>query len=146
MQTSPNGRKFIESWEGIRLTSYADQKGIPTIGVGHTGPDVYMGETITQEDADNLLAVDLHRAETVIYDNVQVPLSQNSFDALVSLIFNIGGHAFENSTVLKRLDAGDFQGAGDAFLMWDKTNGQVNKGLANRRAAERTLFLTPEAS
>ena len=59
MQTSPNGRKFIETWEGIRLTSYADQKGIPTIGVGHTGPDVYMGETITQEDADNLLAVDL---------------------------------------------------------------------------------------
>ena len=102
--------------------------------------------TITPEEADEFLAVDLHHgAEQVIYNTVHVHLDQNQFDALASLIFNIGGGAFAKSTVLKLLNQEDYLGAANAFLMWDKTGGTVNKGLANRRAAERALFLLPEA-
>lgn len=142
MQTSANGRKLIENFEGLRLTTYRDQRGIPTIGYGHTGADVFEGQTITQEDADNLLAIDLHHAEQVIYNNVIDPLNQNEFDALVSLIYNIGGGAFKSSTLLKLLNAGDFLGASSQFLVWDKTNGVTNQGLLNRRNMERALFLS----
>lgn len=146
MQTSAKGRELIERFEGLRLQSYQDQRGIWTVGFGHTGPDVYENVAITQEDADNFLAIDLHHAEQTVYTNVYVPINQNQFDALVSLIYNIGAGAFKGSTVLKKLVAGDIDGAGEAFLMWDKTGSKVNQGLLNRRTAERELFLTPEAA
>ena len=146
MQTSANGRNLIEGFEGLRLTSYQDQRGIWTVGYGHTGPDVYPGLTISQPEADDLLAVDLHHAETAIYKTVQAHLTQNQFDAVVSLVYNIGGGAFSKSTVLRLLNLDDYEGAAIAFLMWDKTNGEVNLGLQNRRQAEKLLFLTPEAA
>ena len=105
-----------------------------------------MGTTIDQQEADDLLAVDLHHAETAIYKTVQAKLTQNQFDALVSLVYNIGGGAFSKSTVLRLLNLEDYEGAALAFLMWDKTNGEVNLGLQNRRQAEKLLFLTPEAA
>lgn len=137
---------MIESFEGLRLTAYYDQRHIPTIGYGHTGPDVFITDTITQTEADNLLAVDLHHAESAIYSLVHVAVNQNQFDALVSLIYNIGAGAFGDSTVLRDLNMLDYDGAADAFLLWCKTNGQTNAGLLKRRNAERALFLTPEAS
>lgn len=70
-----------------------------------------------------------------------VPLSQNQFDALVSLVYNIGETAFSNSTLLKKLNAKDYQGAADQFPRWNKGGGQVLKGLVRRRADERDLFL-----
>ena len=136
----------MESFEGLRLKAYYDQRHIPTIGYGHTGADVFINDTITQEEADNLLAIDLHHAESAIYTYVKVALNQNQFDALVSLIYNIGSGAFSTSTVLRLLNANDIDGAADAFLMWDKTNGAVNQGLLNRRKAERTYFLAPETA
>ena len=141
MTTSAAGRKLIETFEGLRLTAYLDQNNIPTIGYGHTS-GVYLGQTITQEEADEFLAIDLHQAEQVVYHLADVPLNQNQFDALVSLIYNIGGGAFKTSTVLRRLLAGDYEGASAAFLLWDKVSGQTNQGLLNRRTAERILFLT----
>ena len=69
-----------------------------------------------------------------------VPLTQNQFDALVSLTYNIGSGAFNNSTLLK-LNKGDYQGAADQFLVWNKADGKVMKGLVRRREAERALFL-----
>ena len=144
VKTSATGRKLIEQFEGLRLKAYHDQRGILTIGYGHTGPDVFENSEITQEEADQLLAIDLHRAELSVYNDVEAAIGQNQFDALVSLIYNIGGGAFKSSTVLHDLNQGEFQKAADAFLMWCKTNGQTNKGLLNRRQAERTLFLTPE--
>lgn len=144
MQTSPNGRKMIESFEGLRLSAYRDSVGIPTIGYGHTA-DVHDGDVITQEQADDFLAVDLHQAETALYKALWgVALTQNQFDALVSLTYNIGGGAFKKSTIVKKILERDMEGAADHFLDWNKAGGKVVQGLANRRAAERALFLTPE--
>lgn len=140
MKTSDVGRKLIETFEGLRLTAYQDQGGVWTIGYGHTG-DVYQGETITQAQADNYLGIDLHHIENTIYLNVKISLNQNQFDALVSLIYNIGGGNFTKSTLLKLLNNSDFMGAGNQFLVWDKVGGIVNSGLAARRVAERQLFL-----
>lgn len=142
MKTSPAGRKLIETFEGLKLTSYQDQRGIWTIGYGST-TDVYPNMTITPEEADERLAVDLHTAETAIYKSVRIDLNQNQFDSLVSLAYNIGGGAFGKSTLVSLLNQGAILGAANQFLVWDKTNGVVNKGLLNRRTAERTLFLEP---
>lgn len=117
-----------------------------TIGFGHAGPDVVGGITITGTEADEFLSVDLHHAELAVYNDVDVVINQNEFDALVSLIYNIGTGAFAKSTVLHELNAEDRIAAADAFLLWCKTSGQVNQGLLNRRKAERALFLTPEVS
>ena len=105
---------------------------------------MHLGLTISQEEADEFLAVDLHTAESTIYDTVHVHLDQNQFDALVCLIYNIGGEAFRTSTVLRLLNQEDYSGAANAFLMWNKAGGKVNAGLVNRRTAERALFLEPQ--
>jgi lysozyme len=144
MQTSEAGRTLIKQFEGVRLTSYRDVVGILTIGVGHTA-NVFENETITPQEADEFLAIDLHNAERAILNNVKVPLNQNQFDALSSFIFNIGGGAFSKSTLLKLLNQGDYLGAASQFLAWDMAGGQEQKGLKNRRYAERDLFMTPEA-
>lgn len=143
MQTSANGRKLIEQFEGLRLTAYADQRGIPTIGYGHTGPDVYLNEVITQEEADELLGIDLHHAEQAVMGAVKVPVNQNQYDAMVSLAYNIGGGAFSRSTLVKLLNLNDSLGASTQFLVWCKTNGVTNQGLLNRRLAEQKLFKEP---
>ena len=143
MQTSANGRKLIEEFEGLRLTSYQDQRGIWTIGYGHTA-NVFANETITQAEADDFLAIDLHQVETVIYNDVKVPLNQNQFDALVSFIYNIGSGNFADSTLLQMLNLSNYSGAAEQFMKWIYTNGTVNPGLERRRAAEQALFLTPE--
>ncbi len=142
MTTSPNGRKLIESFEGLRLTAYLDQRGIATCGYGHTA-SVKMGDTCTPEQADEWLAGDLATAEGAVNRLVKVPLTQNQFDALVSLCFNIGQGNFAESTVLRDLNGGYIIPAACAILDWNKTNGQVNSGLVNRRNAEKALFLTP---
>ena len=147
MVTSANGRTMIETFEGMRLEAYQDQRGIWTIGYGHTDPAVVVeGLTCTQGEADAWLASDLFNAESAVTRFVKAPLNQNQFDALVSLTYNIGAGNFQQSTVLKRLNLtqpADYDGAAEAFLMWDKTNGETNAGLLNRRTAEKTLFLTP---
>ena len=81
--------------------------------------------------------------ELAVYNDVDVVLNQNQFDALVSLIhYNIGGGAFKSSTVLRELNSGNYKAAAVAFVMWCKTNGEVNEGLLRRRQAEEKLFLT----
>ena len=120
-------------------------KGTLTIGYGHTGPDVKPGMRITDEEADRLLSEDIGVAERAVASKVKVPLSNDQFSALVSLVFNIGVAKFGTSTLLKRLNAGDYVGAADQFLVWDKTTiaGKKvqSKGLAKRRPIERDLFL-----
>lgn len=146
MTTSENGRKLIESFEGCVLTAYLDQRGIATCGFGHT-QGVKMGDTCTQMQADAWLEGDLATAESAVNRLVKAALTQNQFDALISLTYNIGQGNFADSTVLKRLNIGtpDYAGAADAILMWDKTGGVVNPGLERRRQAEQALFLTPPA-
>ena len=136
---------MIAGFEGRRLTSYQDQRGIWTIGDGHTGADVVKGLVWTPQQADDALEADLAVAEHAVNANVSVPLTQNVFDALVSLTYNIGAKAFHDSTLLKMLNAGDKLVAAAQFLRWDHVNGNPNTGLLHRRIAERDLFMKPEA-
>lgn len=140
MNTSPAGRKLIESFEGLALKAYADQRGIWTLGYGHAA-SVKPADTCTPEQADAWLAGDLATAEGAVSRLVTVPLNQNQFDALVSLCFNIGQGSFHHSTLLSLLNQKAYLGAANQFLAWKMTNGVPNQGLLNRRMQEKALFL-----
>lgn len=142
-QTSITGISLIKRLEGERLNAYLDVVGIPTIGVGHTGPEVHMGQTITAQQSSDLLRRDLGTAEKAINSLVSVPISQNQFDALVSLVFNIGVGAFKKSTLLRKLHARDYDGARAQFAVWNHAGGKPNAALTTRRRAEALLFGTP---
>lgn len=146
MQTSSAGRAAIMQREGVVLTAYLDSVGILTIGVGHTSaagpPKVTKGMKITRAEADQILARDLRTFEAAVNSAVKIPLSQNEFDALVSLAFNIGAGAFKKSTLVKKLNAGDRKGAAEQFLVWVKAGGKTLQGLVNRRRSERLQFLS----
>lgn len=131
---------LVASFEGCELHAYLDQRNIPTIGYGHTG-NVIMGDVCNEEQAQAWLSEDLEVADGAVNRAVKVPLTQNQFDALVSLCFNIGSGNFATSTLVRDLNASNIQAAADQFLVWDHTNKQVNPGLTRRRIAERTLFL-----
>ena len=145
MKTSQVGIELISSFEDTKLQAYDDGAGVWTIGIGTTiypnGVKVKKGDKCTLEQAHEYLAHDMIEFEKTVNDSVKVPLSQNQFDALVSLAYNIGSTAFKNSTLLKKLNAKDYVGAADQFLVWNKGGGKVLKGLVRRRDAERALFL-----
>lgn len=156
MKTSENGKQLIKTSEGLRLQSYPDPAtgGLPvTIGFGSTrikGKPIKLGLTITKEQAEEYLADDLVPFEQAVNSLVKVKLTQNQFDALISFVYNVGAdidtdniaEGLGDSTLLKKLNAGDYKGAADQFLKWDKANGKVMKGLTIRRQAERALFLS----
>lgn len=142
MQTSSYGRTFIEKYEGLRLAAYPDPGtgGEPyTIGFGHTG-GVSPGDTCTAEQADEWLRADLAIAEDAVNSSVTVPLSQNQFDALVSMCYNCGANAFKGSTLLRLLNQGDYSGAQGEFIKWDRGPNGVLPGLLARREAEAAMF------
>ena len=133
--------KLIKEFEGLSLTAYKDMVGVWTIGYGHTKTAVE-GMRITAAGAEFLLRADLEWVEGVLNNNVKVPLKQNEYDALASLIYNIGGPAFKRSTLLRLLNNGaDKVDVANEFLRWNKAGGKVVKGLTNRRERERQLFL-----
>ena len=143
---SADGRAWLRSpdGEGEKLKAYLDTNGTPTIGVGHTRK-VKMGDVITQAQSDAFLQEDLEWAEAAVSNFVHVPLNQNMVDALVSFVFNIGEVQFRSSTLLRLLNEGLYKDASEQFPNWDKEtiNGKLvaNKGLGNRRAKEKKLFL-----
>lgn len=139
MKTSENGYRLIKQSEGLKTSAYRCPAGVWTIGYGHTG-NVKEGDTCTQEQAEAWLQEDCLVAELTIGANVKVPLSQNRFDALVSFIFNLGSGNFVGSTLLKKLNVGDYAGAADEFGKWVNAGGQKLPGLIERRAAEKSLF------
>ena len=145
MKTSSNGTSLIKEFEGFVASAYLCPAKVWTIGIGTTvypnGTKVKKGDKCTQEQALEYLQHDLKSFEKTVNESVKVPLSQNQFDALVSLAYNIGSGAFKNSTLLKKLNAKDYAGAADQFLVWNKGSGKVLKGLVRRRDAERALFL-----
>ena len=144
MRISENGIEFIRQLEGEKLTAYPDIVGIWTIGVGHTGfvdgKPVARGMAITKEKSKEILTEDLKRFESAVNDAVKVTLTQNQFDALVSLAFNIGEGAFARSTLVNKLNAGDKKGAAEQFLVWKNAGGRVSQGLLNRRQKEKAMF------
>lgn len=140
-QINAAGRKLINDWEGDKLRAYKDGGGVWTIGRGHTGPDVHPGMEITEAESDRLFAEDL--AEHCIEPYLDgAPTSDNEYAAMTALAFNIGLENFRNSTVLKRHKLGNKMGAANAFLLWVYDDGKRIKGLENRRAAERRLYLS----
>ena len=141
MNISEAGIKAIEGYEGCRLTAYLDSVNVPTIGVGHT-LGVKMGDVITQAQAEEFLRADLEDAEYAVNKYVTVPLTQGQHDSLVSFVFNLGAGAFKGSTLLRMLNAGQYDEAADQFLRWNQAGGRVLAGLTKRRISERMLFLT----
>lgn len=143
--TSNSGLNLIKGFEGKRLTSYDDGVGVWTIGYGTikypNGVRVRKGDTCTEQQAEDYLRNDLAKFEAAINKLVKVTLTQNQFDALASFTYNLGETNLANSTLLKKLNKGDYQGAADQFLVWNKAGGKVMKGLVRRREAERALFL-----
>jgi lysozyme len=102
-----------------------------------------MGMTITKAQSDALLVADLARFEKTVAASVKVPLTQNQFDALVSLAFNIGSNAFAKSTLVRVLNGGHYDQVPAQLARWNKVNGKPNKGLTARRAREAALFVNP---
>lgn len=148
---SGQGLEGIKQHEDLRKRIYSDQAGKRTIGYGHLlrpGEEQQFANGIDEKAARELLARDVATAEAAVKRLVKVPLSQQEYDALVSLAYNIGAgqEGFAGSTVLRQLNAGDYRAAADAMLMWDKItqNGQKvqSRGLVNRRNSERQLFLS----
>lgn len=137
---SKRGENLIKSHEGIRLQPYDDGTGVQTIGYGHTGEGVKKVK-ISRSEADELFQKDIANVQDAISELVEVELSQNQYDAVASLIFNIGRGNFAKSTLLKKLNQGDFQGAANEFIKWRKAGGKVLKGLENRRKEEQRLFM-----
>lgn len=150
METSDRGLALIKQHEGLRLEAYPDAGygwDRATIGYGHTAqagpPGVVRGMKITASDAEQILRNDLRKFEGYVKSAVHVPLTQHQFDALVSWTFNLGPGNLKTSTMLRKLNYGDYAGAADEMLRWNKSNGKVLGGLAKRREAERALFLAP---
>lgn len=145
MKISTNGIALIKREEGDKLRAYPDSRGIPTIGVGHTGrvdgKPVALGMVITPEQSSALLRDDLAWVENAINNRVSVPLTQNQYDALCSFVFNIGETKFYSSTFLRLLNRADYQGAANEMLKW-KRSGDDPDILLPRRQRERRLFLS----
>lgn len=157
---SKAGEEFLARWEGIVLKPYNDPTDNATIGIGHL---IHLGPLTTAdveryahfrgphghrkphpfdlEDAYTYLDDDLASAEHALADYIHVPLNQHQVDALLDLTYNCGPLPLADS-VGRLLNARDYAGAADDFLSWDHSGGIVLPGLADRRAAERTLFLS----
>lgn len=140
MRISQAGIDLIKSFEGLKLEAYRDPVGVVTIGWGHT-KTARMGQRISRERAEELLRADVSEFEKCVSVALSVPVSQPQFDALVSWAYNVGCGAMRGSTLMRKLNAGDVQGAAGQFLRWNKAGGRVLNGLTRRREAERKLFL-----
>jgi lysozyme len=146
MKISDEGIALIKRFEGVRLQAYQDPVGVWTIGYGWTQPvagrKVSAGMRISSAMADSLLLCGVVQFEQGVSRLVKVPIAQGQFDALVSFAYNLGLRALGDSTLLRKLNAGDRQGAAAEFGRWVNAGGARLDGLAARRAAERALFLS----
>ncbi len=149
---SKGGLELIKGFEGVRLKAYRDTAGVWTVGWGSTrwanGTPVKKGDKLINIDcADDLFDLTMQGYVNNVRSLVKVPLTQNQFDALVSFQYNTGGLA--GSTLLRMLNVGDYQGAANQFLLWDKVTDPItgqkkpSEVLTERRTKERKLFLTP---
>ena len=145
MKISPKGLELIKEFEGFSANAYLCPAKIPTIGYGNTfyadGRKVKLGEQISKTDALELLEKVVNKDfADKIFPAIKVPVAQNQFDAMCSLAYNIGVGNFLKSTLLKKVNAGDFVGASEEFLRWNKAGGKELLGLTKRRKREFDLF------
>lgn len=154
MNTSQTGIDSIKKSEGSVSTMYRDSVGLPTIGVGHlllkselssgkltiAGVPVAWAKGLTSAQIEDLLRQDLHGTEEQVAKVVRVSLQQHQFDALVSFTFNVGGAAFANSQLAKRINAGQFEDVPGQLRRWIYAGGVVQEGLKKRREEEIRLW------
>ena len=155
MNISSNGLAMIKNAEGFYPTTYDDLNpkakltpnskisGTLTIGYGHTGKDVKIGQTMTEPQASAVLVQELKQFVDGVNQMVTIQLNQNQFDSLVSFCYNLGNSTLKNSTLLKLVNSKDFIGASKEFGKFIHAMGIPMTGLVNRRNAEMKLFLTP---
>ena len=144
MKVSSKGLELIKEFEGFSNVAYLCSAKKATIGYGNTfwedGTPVKIGDQISKERAETLLKHVVDNFSVAVEVDIKIEVSQNQFDALVSLAYNIGLGAFKNSTLLRQLNRGNFVGASQEFLRWDKSNGKPLLGLTRRREREKLLF------
>ena len=138
MNLSKAGEDALILREGSRRVAYPDVKGIWTIGVGHTGPEVRQGLVWTDQQVRTAFEADVKWAVDTINESVKIPLNQNMFDSLVSFTFNVGKYAFTQSTMLKLLNLGFYKDASNEFDKWNKP-----AAVVGRRQSEKAQFLSP---
>ncbi len=135
MKTSHQGLELLMGREGKRNAVYLDSVGVPTVGYGHTGPDVRMGDVWTDEQVEEAFAKDLERFENAVNAAVHVPIPQHAFDALVSFAYNVGVGAFSTSTLVRMINAGNTVEAANQFNRW-----HIPPEITSRRNGERDQF------
>tara|TARA_B100001778_G_scaffold63537_1_gene49781 strand:+ start:1809 stop:2300 length:492 start_codon:yes stop_codon:yes gene_type:complete len=143
MKISNNGLDLIKHFEGLVLKAYKCPAGVWTIGYGHT-KDVQPGDEWSESNADHMLEVEMEEYEGYIHDSVTAPINQDQFDALVSWVYNLGGGNLKASTMLKVLNAGQYEEVPAQMMRWNKAGGKVLEGLTRRRQAEANLFMGKE--
>lgn len=147
LSTSEEGLAFIARHEHFEANVYPDEADHPTIGFGHRlVPGESFPDAIDEEQARHLLRSDVSLAESTVQSSVTSDLTQWQFDALVSFAYNVGGDAFRKSTLLRDINAGDFNAAAGEFMRWNQVRqrdgtSRPSPGLTSRRRAERDLFL-----
>ena len=139
MKTSEEGLALIKKFEGCELDAYQCSAGVWTIGYGHT-KGVQEGDQWSQSHAEHMLEVELEEYEGYINDYVTAPLSQKQFDAMVSWVYNLGPANLKASTLLVKLNQGDYPKVPEQIRRWNKAAGKVLPGLVRRREAEAQLF------
>ena len=140
MKISENGKSLIKKFEGCELESYQDSVGVWTIGLGHT-KGVRQGQSITKDEALAMLDEELIEYQEYVEKLVEVPLNQDQFDALVCWVYNLGPTNLATSTLLYKLNKGQYDDVPSEIKRWNKAGGEVLKGLVRRREAEALLFL-----
>ena len=139
MKTSEVGVELIKEFEGCKQVAYQDSVGVWTIGYGHT-KDVYEGQLAIKKTIERWLQEDLEEFESYVSKLVKVELNQNQFDALVAWTYNLGPTNLKESTMLRKLNYGDYESVPDEMRRWNKAGGEVLNGLVRRRDAEANLF------
>lgn len=145
MNISEAGLALIKKYEGFSALPYQCAGGRWTIGYGSTDNITASHPPVTLTQADIMLRHDILTYERAVNTRVNVPLTQHQFDALVSFTYNLGEHNLAKSTLLRKLNALDYEGAAQEFHRWNKADGKTLKGLTRRRKAESELFLKPLA-
>lgn len=137
------GLSLIKEHEGLRTSAYLDPVGIPTICYGHTGPEVRLGLKYTAAQCETILLQDIAKHRKGLDRCVKTELNPNQWDALTSFAFNVGVSRACNSTMVRKINAGDLDGAAAEFPKWKYAGGRVLPGLVKRREHERLLFVKP---
>ncbi len=141
MQLSAQGLELIKRFEGFRRHAYTDVAGHTTIGYGHRiVPPESFPKGITEPQATAILASDVSEVERSVNGLVRVALTQGQYDALVDFCFNLGAGQLADSTLLRMLNDGRYDAAGEQLLRWDHVGGKINLGLKARREADLRLW------